>query len=100
MKILKAFFDSQRIHFEKGGKFEKLYPFFESIESIFFASAQVTEVVPHVRDNLDVKRYMALVIFALLLICFSVSSTPDTSLNSLQGSRFPLSRLLSGGCGS
>jgi len=66
MKILKAFFDSQRIHFEKGGKFEKLYPFFESIESIFFASAQVTEVVPHVRDNLDVKRYMALVIFALL----------------------------------
>jgi Na+-transporting NADH:ubiquinone oxidoreductase subunit B len=66
MKILKAFFDSQRIHFEKGGKFEKLYPFFESIESIFFASAQVTEAVPHVRDNLDVKRYMALVIFALL----------------------------------
>lgn len=66
MKILKAFFDSQRIHFEKGGKFEKLYPFFESIESIFFATPQVTETVPHVRDSLDVKRYMALVIFALL----------------------------------
>jgi len=66
MKILKAFFDSQRIHFEKGGKFEKLYPFFESIESVFFATPQVTEAVPHVRDSLDVKRYMALVIFALL----------------------------------
>ena len=66
MKILKAFFDSQRMHFEKGGEFEKLYPFFESIESIFFAPPQVTEAVPHVRDSLDVKRYMALVIFALL----------------------------------
>ena len=66
MNILKAFFDSQRKHFDKGGKFEKLYPFFESIESIFFASAKVTEAVPHVRDSLDVKRYMALVIFALL----------------------------------
>lgn len=66
MKILKEFFDSQRRYFGKGGKFERLHPFFESIESIFFASAQVTEAVPHVRDSLDVKRYMALVIFALL----------------------------------
>ena len=66
MKRLKAFFDAQRPHFEKGGKFEKLSPFFESIETIFFAPAQVAEAGPHVRDSLDVKRYMALVILALL----------------------------------
>ena len=66
MKTLKRFFDSQRSHFIKGGRFEKYHPFFESIESIFFAPAEVTETGPYVRDSLDVKRYMLLVIVALL----------------------------------
>ncbi len=66
MKGLKRFFDLKRRHFEQGGRFEKLYPFYESIESIFFAPAVVTETGPFVRDSLDVKRYMMLVIVALL----------------------------------
>ncbi len=66
MNRLKLFFDNQRGHFLEGGRFEKYYPFYESIESIFFASADVTETGPHVRDSLDVKRFMMLVIVALL----------------------------------
>ena len=66
MKLLKKFFDSQRKHFAEGGKFARLYPFFESIESIFYASEHVTRQGPNVRDSLDVKRYMTLVIIALL----------------------------------
>ena len=66
MNFIERFFESQRKHFEEGGKFEKFYPFFESIESVFFASARVTRIPPNVRDSLDVKRFMMLVIVALL----------------------------------
>ena len=66
MKRIDRFFESTRRHFEKGGKLEKLYPFYESIETVFFAPARVSRVAPNMRDSLDVKRYMMLVIVALL----------------------------------
>ena len=66
MNRLERFFEAQRKHFEKGGRFEKFYPFFESIESVFFLPARVTYTPPNVRDSLDVKRYMMLVIVALV----------------------------------
>lgn len=70
MKILKIFFDSRRKHFIAGGKLERYYPFFESIETIFFSLDHVTENGPHVRDSLDVKRYMTIVILTLLPLLF------------------------------
>lgn len=66
MNPVKRLFDSQRHRFAKGGRFEKYYFLFENIESVFFAPAVVTAAVPHVRDSLDVKRFMFLVIVALL----------------------------------
>jgi Na+-transporting NADH:ubiquinone oxidoreductase subunit B len=66
MNRIERFFESTRKHFEKGGKLEKMWPFYESIESVFFAPARVSHVAPNVRDSLDVKRYMMLVIVALL----------------------------------
>ena len=64
--MFKNFFDTLRKHFVDGGKLEKLYPLYEAIETIFFAPAKVTEQGPHVRDSLDVKRFMTLVIVALI----------------------------------
>ncbi|MFC1857607.1 NADH:ubiquinone reductase (Na(+)-transporting) subunit B [Thermodesulfobacteriota bacterium] len=66
MNIIKSFFDTQRKHFVDGGKLEKLYPFFESMETVFFASDEVAQEVPHVRDNLDIKRYLMLVVLMLV----------------------------------
>ncbi|KPJ78013.1 MAG: Na(+)-translocating NADH-quinone reductase subunit B [Deltaproteobacteria bacterium SG8_13] len=66
MGTIEKLFESWRKHFENGGRFERWYPFFESIESVFFAPARVTENAPNVRDHLDVKRFMMLVIVALL----------------------------------
>lgn len=66
MSRIESFFEKQRRHFTKGGRFEKLYPFYESIESVFFLPARTTQTTPNVRDHLDVKRYMMLVIVALL----------------------------------
>ena len=66
MNIVKKFFDSQRRHFVGDGRLHRWFPFFEAMETVFLASDRVTEQPPHTRDSLDVKRYMALVIFALL----------------------------------
>jgi Na+-transporting NADH:ubiquinone oxidoreductase subunit B len=64
--LLQRFFDAQRPRFEKGGRLHRWYAFYESIETIFFAPAQLTAAAPHSRDSLDVKRYMASVVLMLV----------------------------------
>jgi Na+-transporting NADH:ubiquinone oxidoreductase subunit B len=53
-------------HFVKGGKFEKFYPIYEMIDGFLFTPPMVTPKAPHVRDFLDIKRYMMFVIIALI----------------------------------
>ncbi len=66
MKVLRTFFDKQAKNFEKGGKFEKLYPLYEAMDTFFFTSGEVTEKPTHVRDALDLKRMMLTVVIALI----------------------------------
>jgi Na+-transporting NADH:ubiquinone oxidoreductase subunit B len=66
MKRFQKIFDAIRPHVETGGRFEKLGGLFEAIETIFFSLGDVTAKGPHVRDNLDVKRFMTLVILCLI----------------------------------
>lgn len=70
MNLIKRFFDAQRRHFTADGRLARWYPFFESMETVFFAPARVTDQAPHPRDSLDVKRYMATVVFTLLPLLF------------------------------
>ena len=53
---LRNYFHSIEPHFEKGGKYEKYYPIFEMVETIFFTSNTVTKVAPHARSFVDMKR--------------------------------------------
>lgn len=66
MKWLEQFFDRTRKHFEEGGRLARFWPFYESIETVFYAPATVTRFAPNIRDYLDTKRFMMLVILALL----------------------------------
>jgi Na+-transporting NADH:ubiquinone oxidoreductase subunit B len=66
MNPVKALFDALRPHFQEKGRGVRLYPFYEAVESIFFAPREASAGLPHVRDHLDVKRFMTLVIVALL----------------------------------
>ncbi|MBW2250095.1 MAG: NADH:ubiquinone reductase (Na(+)-transporting) subunit B [Deltaproteobacteria bacterium] len=66
MKIIKNIFDKNRHHFATGGKFEKLKPLFEATETFFFIPGIPTVRDPHVRDNLDLKRFMSIVVLALM----------------------------------
>jgi len=42
MKFIKNIFDKNKPLFEKGGKFEKLMPLFETFETLFFVPGVVT----------------------------------------------------------
>ncbi|MDH3982100.1 MAG: NADH:ubiquinone reductase (Na(+)-transporting) subunit B, partial [Kiritimatiellaceae bacterium] len=56
--------------FEKGGKLEKLYPLYEAGDTFARTSADVTQSAPHVRDSIDQKRLMMIVIYALFPCLF------------------------------
>ena len=66
MKFLRDLFETHRKHFSEGGRFEKLHPFFDAVETFFFIPGIVTKTEPHVRDSLDLKRFMSMVIVALI----------------------------------
>lgn len=66
MKFLRKLQEKQRPLFEKGGKLEKLHPLFEANDTFLFTPDTVTETASHVRDGIDLKRMMIIVVIALL----------------------------------
>jgi Na+-transporting NADH:ubiquinone oxidoreductase subunit B len=73
MKFLRNFLDSQQDRFEKGGRFEKLYAVYEMIDTFLYTPGEVTKESSHVRDSLDLKRLMMVVVVALIpCILFSM----------------------------
>ena len=55
---LRSVFDKMEPHFEKGGKYEKWYPLYEAVDTIFYSPKSVTKTTSHVRDGIDLKRIM------------------------------------------
>jgi len=66
MKFLLHQLETLAPHFEKDGKFEKLYPIFEAGDTFLFSPADTTKGSTHVRDAIDLKRVMIMVVVALI----------------------------------
>ena len=66
MRFLRDFFDKQEKHFLKGGKLEKLYFLYEAIDGFMFTPDKVTRYPSFVRDAMDLKRMMMMVVYALV----------------------------------
>ena len=66
MRWLRNILDKVEPVFKKGGKLEKLYPIFEATDTILFSTDERTHSGPHIRDSIDVKRVMILVVVALI----------------------------------
>ena len=66
MRFLRDFFDKQEKHFLKGGKLEKLYFLYEAIDGFVFTPDKVTRYPSFVRDAMDLKRMMMMVVYALV----------------------------------
>lgn len=66
MKGLLRLLEKVRPEFQADGRLRPLRPVYEAMEHFFFAPATATIAAPHVRDPLDLKRFMSIVIVALL----------------------------------
>jgi Na+-transporting NADH:ubiquinone oxidoreductase subunit B len=66
MKSLRKFIDRIKPDFEKGGRFEKFSATFDAFETFLFVPNKVTQAGAHIRDSIDMKRTMTVVIIALL----------------------------------
>lgn len=74
--MLRKFLDKLAHSFEKGGKYEKLYPLYEAADTFLYTPADVTKRDAHVRDALDLKRMMMTVVVALLpCVLFAMYNT-------------------------
>ena len=70
MKFLRNILDKIEPHFKKGGKLESLYPLYEASDTFLYTPNDKTKSAPFVRDNIDLKRTMIIVVMALLPALF------------------------------
>ncbi len=66
MKALRNYLDKIKPNFEEGGKFEKLHSTFEAFETLLFVPDTTTKGGTHVKDVVDLKRTMAVVVMAVM----------------------------------
>ena len=67
---LRSFLDDIAPSFEKGGRFEALYPAYEAVDTALYTPASATAGASHVRDGLNLKRVMITVWLCAFLPVF------------------------------
>lgn len=53
-------------NFEEGGKFEKFYPVYDGFATFLFVPGHTTHSGSHIRDGIDLKRTMIMVVLAMV----------------------------------
>jgi len=61
---LRRLLDKAGRPFHPGGKLQRFYPLYEAMDTFFYAPGSVTKTGAHVRDAMDLKRMMILVVIA------------------------------------
>ncbi|MCF8091306.1 MAG: NADH:ubiquinone reductase (Na(+)-transporting) subunit B [Desulfotignum sp.] len=67
---IKKIFALLEYDFSESGKFAKLGPLFDATKTFFFLPSPKSKLEPFIRDHLDLKRYMSIVIISLLPVLF------------------------------
>ncbi|MEC8555426.1 MAG: NADH:ubiquinone reductase (Na(+)-transporting) subunit B [Planctomycetota bacterium] len=70
MKFLRDTLDKLHPLFAKGGKLERFYPLYEAGDTFLYTPGEVAKGSTHVRDALDLKRMMTMVVVALIPCVF------------------------------
>jgi Na+-transporting NADH:ubiquinone oxidoreductase subunit B len=90
MRRLRSWLDRQAPHFEAGGRLEKFKPLYEAADTFFYTPASVTRTGAHVRDALDLKRMMMLVVIATLpCVLMAMYNTGLQANLALDSARIP-----------
>ncbi len=66
MKVFRNLVDSVKPNFAKGGKLEKFHWVFDGLETFLFTPGHATASGSHIRDGIDLKRTMSIVITAMI----------------------------------
>jgi Na+-transporting NADH:ubiquinone oxidoreductase subunit B len=66
MKALRKLLDNIKPHVSKGGRFEMLHSTFDAFETLLFVPDKTNQNGVHVRDVMDMKRTMIMVVLALV----------------------------------
>jgi Na+-transporting NADH:ubiquinone oxidoreductase subunit B len=66
MKGIRKLLDSVKPNFERGGKFGKLHALYDAIDTLAFVPNKVTRSGSHIRDAIDMKRTMIIVVLAMV----------------------------------
>jgi Na+-transporting NADH:ubiquinone oxidoreductase subunit B len=67
VKPIRNLLEKVKPTFEKGGKLEKFYPVYDAFETFFFVPGETTPAHgAHIRDAIDLKRTMILVVLSLV----------------------------------
>ena len=66
MNVLRNLVEKMKPTFSKGGKLEKLQYVFDGLETFLFTPGHATRKGAHIRDGMDLKRTMSIVIMALV----------------------------------
>lgn len=64
--MLRQLLDRYAPLFHKGGKLERMYPLYDAIDTFLYTPSTVTGSAAHVRDGIDLKRLMSLVVVSLI----------------------------------
>lgn len=64
--MLRKILDYQLSLTEKGKRLSKLRPLVEATDTFLYEAPNVTKRGPHIRDAIDIKRWMIIVVFALI----------------------------------
>lgn len=92
--------------FEKGGKYNKMYPLYEAVDTGLYSPPNVTNATSHVRDGIDLKRIMITVWLctfpAMFFGMYNIGFQANTAMAMgngavLEGWREMLIMLLGGG---
>jgi len=65
IRRLRAMLDRMQPLFLPGGKLQRYHALFEMVDTLFFSPPDLTRGAPHVRDAIDLKRVMILVVYAV-----------------------------------
>ena len=87
MKKLRSFLDNLEPLFVKGGRLENFHALYEMVDTLLYSPPDVARSTPHVRDAIDLKRVMILVVFAVtpaaLIGIWNTGFQANTALASL-----------------
>lgn len=66
MRPLRKVLDKVGPHFANGGRFERFQAIYEMLDTLLYSPPDVSRNAPHVRDSIDLKRVMGLVVLGVL----------------------------------